>query len=238
MILENERQTRLTRFMQGVNAVQAAVVKTEVSEPELSSNAMNVLFKTAVEIGIPQLALYEALGLHPAEGKAAVDELLARNMIKLHRLARKGRGGQPVVVEVLPKGQEVLESRGMAPGEKRIKRGGFLHDVYVRIVERWAHSCGFRNMWFERTLGDKAFDFVFEDKESDLNAIEICLSGSAEWTARQTLKGASVEGIKELHVACDRKEFLLSVMKAMEALDGLGLYRSKIKVRLLAEYMA
>lgn len=207
----------------------------EPTVPGLSDTSFKVLIKATTEPGTWQEAMSESLGLHPAQMKGAVNDLLARAMVKLHHLP-KGRGGQPVVLEVLAKGIEELAKRGITPAEKKLKRGGFLHDVYARYLEKWGHGMGYR-WWFERVLGKKAFDCVYEDSNGHLRAVEICLSGTAEWTAKQILKGAEVEGVAQVIVACERKPFLMAVMKEIQKMDALGLYRGKIVGKLLAEYL-
>lgn len=203
---------------------------------ELSERSLKVLIKAGLEPGVFLLEAYRSLSLHPAEGKSSIDDLLARDYIKLHRLPRKGRGGQPVVVEVVQRGRQEMEKHGIAPAERRLKRGGWLHDVYARYIERWAKEKGY-HVWFERMLGKKAFDMVYEDDKGALHGVEICLSGSVEWTAEQALKAAAVEGITRVIVACERKEFLQAVIAKAQEIDGLGLYRKKIVGKLLADYV-
>jgi hypothetical protein len=151
---ENERMARNASFWSEVRAVKPCQKTDRASSTELSASSLNVLVKVALEPGIFLLAVYAALSMHPAEGRAAVNDLQARGMVKVHRLARKGRGGQPHVLEVLPPGRAELAKRGIAPAEQKVKRGRWLHDVYARYVERWARDQGFV-VWFERTLGKK-----------------------------------------------------------------------------------
>lgn len=233
-ISEELRRYNNARLLGSIVAVRGEQ-RAEPTAPGLSDVCVKVLVKAALEPGIWQEPMCESLSLHPAEEKAAVDDLLARAMVKQHHLP-KGRGGQPVVLEVLPKGLEELAKRGITPTEKKLKRGGFLHDCYARYLEKWAHGMGYR-WWFERVLDKKAFDFVYEDERGVLRAIEICLSGSAEWTAKQILKGAEVEGVAQVMVACERKPFVMAVMKEIQKIDALGLYRGKIVGKLLAEYL-
>jgi hypothetical protein len=234
-ITESQRRWRAQGFLNGSDTVRGQPVE-KPSEPELAANSLKVLVKVALEIGLTLLVVYAGLGLHAAEGKRAVDDLLARGWIKLHRIARKGRGGQPEVVEVLPAGRAELVKHGITPAEKKLKRGGFKHDVYARYVEAWARELGHR-YWFERVLGPKAFDFVYEDSQGSLRAIEICLSGSAEWTAEQMLKGATVEGVEQVVAACETPGFMKAILKQIRTIDALGLYQKKILGQLLAEYV-
>ena len=66
----------------------------EEPEPEpgeLSPRAVIVMNKAVSEADKSLMGIYSDLGLHPAEGKRALDELLARGFVRLHRLSRKGR---------------------------------------------------------------------------------------------------------------------------------------------------
>ncbi len=234
-ISEEERRRRVDALMHGVEATSVRNVERPVVN-QLDQASLKVLTKFGLEPGTHLLEAYSALGLHPAEGKAAIDDLLARGFVKLHRLVRKGRGGQPTVVELLPAGKEELAKRGITLAEKKLKRGGFKHDVYGRYLEKWAKAQAFR-YWFERTLGRKAFDFVHEDVDGNLRGIEICLTGSVEWTAQQTIKAAEVEGVVQVVVACEQKAFLKAIMEEVRKIDALGLYRKKIEGKSLAEFV-
>lgn len=233
---EEERKERVAGLLQGVQAVRAAV-KEEVSPGVLSDGALKVFVKAALEPGTQLLELYESQGLHAAQGKSAVEELVARGFVKVHRLVRKGSGALPQVLEVLQLGVDELAKRGIPCAEKRLKRGGFRHDVYARWLERWAKVQGVHYS-FERVLGRKAFDFVSEDAQGVLRAIEICLSGSVRWNAEQAIKGAEVQGVAEVVVACERKEFVMAILSEVKEIDALGLYRKKIVGKVLAEYSA
>lgn len=235
---EDERQRRLGVFMAGVKAIRTPPKETP-SPDALSATSLKVLVKAALEPGIRLLAIYESLGFHPAEGKRAVDDLVARGLVRVHRLVRQGRGAQPQVLEVLLKGVAELEKRGIVPALKKVKRGGFRHDVYARVIEQWARANGFVRMEFERTLGEKAFDLVMErgHQAGELVGVEIVLSGTAKWNAGQALKAASVEGVSEVIVACEDRKLMKGIEAELAEQDGLGLYRGKISIRHLSEFM-
>lgn len=233
---EETRQARAAVFLDGVNAVKT--VKRHVpAVGELGEASLKVLIKAALEPGARLLDIYRALSLHPAEGKRAVDDLIARGLVRVHRLVRRGRGGQPQVLEVLPRGVAELEKRGISPAEKKVKRGGFKHDVYSRVVEAWAKANGARQIWFERTLGAKAFDMVLEREDGVLEGVEVVLTGSAKWNASQALKAASVEGVREVIVACEDRRLMKGIEAELKEQDGLGLFRKKISVRHLSEFV-
>lgn len=222
----------------GVRAVRASAQEASPSRvSELPDSSLKVLVKAGLEPGIRLLGIYESLGMHPTEGKGAMDDVLARGMVRVHRLIRKGKGGQPCVVEVLPAGIAELAKRGIKPAEKKLKRGGFLHDVYARLVEKWAKRAGYRQVWFERTLGQKAFDLVMESVEGQLEGVEVCLTGTAKWNASQAVKAGCVEGVAKVIVACESVKLLKDVEEHLGEMDGLGLYEKKIELRLLSEYV-
>jgi hypothetical protein len=91
--------------------------------------------------------------------------------------------------------------------------------------------------WFERWLGEKAFDVVGEHADGTLSAVEIVLTGSAQWNAEQAVKAAGVEGVKEVVIACESAALLKGIEKAIAEKDSLGLYRSKLSCKLLSEYV-
>ena len=161
---QEQRQQKVQMFMAGVTAVVAQQPTRDraADQNELSEAAAKVLIKSALEPGCWMLSIYCDLGLHPAEGKAACDDLLARGMVKIHRFIRRGRGGQPQAIEVLEAGVRELAKRGIKPSEKKLK-GGWKHDVWARLAEQWAHRNGYKHVSFERTLGNKTFDLILEE---------------------------------------------------------------------------
>jgi DNA-binding MarR family transcriptional regulator len=238
---EAERKQRAELFLSGVSAVYSCMnhdagKKEQRGMGALSPASLSVLTKVALEPLFSLSQVYKALGLHPAEGKRAVNDLEARNYVRLHRMPRKGRGGQPVIVEVLPLGADELKERGFALAQRRIKRGGFRHDWWGRQLELWARQFRYP-YWFERTLGKKAFDFVY-DKDGKLYGIEISLSGSLALNASQAIKAAEVPGLAAVTIARERKPFLEQVLKEVKTLDQLGLYTNKLQGKLLTEYYA
>lgn len=234
-ISETERRRRVERLLAKVDVVRAEPVE-QPQAPGLVEDSVKLLVKVATEPMVPLTEAYLGLGMHASDGKWSEDDLLARGMIKLHRLARKGRGGQPTVVEVLPPGLDELRKHGITPAEKKLKRGGFKHDIYARYIERWARDAGYR-CYFERTLGDKAFDVVIEDSSGALRAIEVCLSGTAELTARQLLKGAGVAGVQQVSAACETPKFLSQVLAELRLQDKEGLLGNKVVGQLLGEFV-
>ena len=202
---------------------------------ELSEIAVKLLIKLAVEPHKFLTEVYSDLAFHPSTGKAALDELLARGFAKIHRIPRKGRGSQYAVVQITEHADGELGKRGITR-PKPVLKGGFKHDVYGRRLGRWATKGHYRH-WWERTLGKKTFDFVYELPGGNLVAVEVCLSGSAKLNAEQALKGLENEGIKELILACETKKFADAIMKELEKLDMLGLYRGRVRVCQLAEFL-
>jgi len=126
---EEQRRRRVRALLGGVTAVAGQRAVQEPKATELSPEAVAVLVKAGLEPDRTLLELYRDLNLHAAEGTAAREQLGARGMVRPHRLARKGRGGQPQVLEVLPAGVAELGKRGIKLAEKKLKRGGFKHDV-------------------------------------------------------------------------------------------------------------
>lgn len=231
---EEHRRSGAEAFLSTVTAVQR-IAESVPKSNELPKAAMSLLVKAALEPGTFLLDMYAALRLHAAEGKQAQEDLVARGLVRLHRLVRKGRGGQPQVMEVTREGVVVLKARGISPAERLLK-GGFKHSCYGALIGKWAATQSFI-VFYERTIGVKCFDVVLQDKDGVLRGIEICLSGSAGWTAEQLMKAASVAGVVEVLTLCETQAFAKSVGLSFSMMDQLGLYKDKVKVGLLADYL-
>ena len=67
--------------------------------------------------------------------------------------------------------------------------------------------------------------------------MEICLSGKAKWNASQAIKAASVQGVRQVIVACEDRKLMKGIESALKEQDGLGLYSKKIVVRHLSEFV-
>lgn len=235
---ERERRRRAEGFLKSVIAIREPVEEKKKDTggvDEVSENSVYLVIEAARHPEKTLLELYEGAALHPAEGKRALDDLRARGMIWLHRLARKGRGGQPWAVQVIGKGLEELKKRGIAPTELEGK-GSWKHRIYVRHIGNWRKKKGDR-FFAERKLGVKTFDGVSEDRTGQLIGYEVCLTGSARWNASQALKAASVEGVKQVIVACEDRKLLKGIERELLEQDALGLYREKIECRHLSEYI-
>ena len=140
-----------------------------------------------------------------------------------------------MVVEVTELGEVETRRRGIVMA-KPVLKGGFKHDVYGRWVGKWAERKSYRH-WFERTLGSKQCDFVYEEREGKLVVVEICLSGTAKWNAEQALKALLNDGISELILGCETRKFGEEILKEFEDVDRVGLYRGRVRVCQLAEFM-
>lgn len=230
---ETQRRAGADAFLATVQATQKTA-EQPMQSPSLPDASLKLLIKAALEPGTYLLDMYRALGLHPAEGKGAQEDLIARGYARVHRLARKGRGGQPQVIEVTDEGAAVLADRGITPAGRLVK-GGFKHDCYARLIGRWAAAQKFR-VAYERTLGGKTFDLTYEDEQGRLHGVEVCLTGSASWTAQQLQKAASVAGVLKVLAGCETQAFAKSVAQELSRLDELVLHKDKIQIVLLAEF--
>lgn len=205
------------------------------AQQQLGEDSLRVLVKVALEPATLLVQVYDDLEFTPANGKRAIDELLALGYVRVHRLCRQGRGGQPSVLEVLSEGIKELARRGIGVTQKLIPRGGFRHDVYGRFVARWARERRYR-VTAERTLGEKAFDLVLEHAELGLTGVEIVLSGSVAWNSAQLVKAASVTGLRQLLVACDEQKLLTTLERKFRKEDTLGLFGEKVRFAHLGEF--
>ncbi len=184
---------------------------------EFESLCLKILIKAACEVGIFLTDIYSSMNCYPDIGRKAVDELIAKAMVREHKVPRSGRGRQPSVLEVMTAGEALLLKKGIKPEVRRLK-GGFLHDLFGRWICRHAEKegCSWRT---EYTLGEKTFDVGVFDDDGKIYAFEIVLSGSVSWNLRQTAKAGSVVGIEQLIIVSDNKEFLLKISKEVEALE-------------------
>jgi hypothetical protein len=238
LMMRRFREEERRRSAQRLLAQVCADVLAEKPKPEageVSATAKNVLAVAAVEVGKPLTRLYQDLSLHPAEGKAALDELQARGLVRLHSLARTGRGGQPTTVEVLARADEELAKMGVTR-PKPVLKGGFLHDVYGRRLAQWAKARGYQH-WLERTLGKKCYDVLYKLEDGLLVAIEVCVSRTAHWHAEQALKALENEGVAEVVLACHTKKLAQEILRELKELDQLGLYRARARTCSLGVYM-
>jgi len=149
------------------NAFKASVIATRAEERgehvegELSSNASAVMNKAVNEPDTLLTKIYSDLNLHPAEGKKAIDELIGRGYARIHHISRRGRGAMYGMLEILHTADEEIAKRGIVR-PKPLLKGGFLHDAYARVISKYLREKGHRH-WFEKTLGDKQFDIVYEE---------------------------------------------------------------------------
>jgi hypothetical protein len=189
--------------------------KQETQVCEVPEDVLKLLVKVALEPITQLTAAYADLGVHPARAKQALSYIEAEGLGRVHVLARKGRGGAPHGLEVLPKGKELLAKRGITPASKVIGRGGFAHDVYGRWLMAWASehelSCE-----FECKLGEKVFDAVMRSRGGEIYGYEIVLSGSTKWNSHQAAKAAAVAGVVEVVVLAEHAKLLERLRKQLK----------------------
>jgi hypothetical protein len=233
-ITDEVRRERASVFLAGVQAVKRTVEPCREKDV-LSARALGLLVKAALEPGTTLLEMYRALGLSGGEGKSAQESLIARGLVRVRRLVRKGRGAQPQVLEITKCGKEVLGARGITP-TPHVLKGGFLHDCCGRGIARWCERRSYRYS-FERTLGAKCFDVVYEDEGGLLHGVEVCLTGSATLNAEQLFKAGGVAGVVDVLGLCETAAFAKAIRVEFARIDQLGLYREKVRVGLLADFM-
>ncbi len=231
---EKARLQRAQPFLSSVTASMPRAV-TRPSISELAKTSLNVLIKAALEPGIFLLAIYASLNLHPVEGQTAIRDLLARGMVRMQRLVRRGRGGQPQCLETLGPGHTELAKRGIQPAARKLK-GGFKHDVYGRLVEKSVKP-SVRLFRLEYTLGAKTFDGLAEGLDGKLTGYEIVLSGAAKLNSEQAMKAASVAGIEEVILCCEDRKLMKNIETQLKKIDALGVYRNRIAFRHLSDFV-
>src|SRR5688572_28571991 len=100
---EEERQRRNAEFLKNVVAVRDSH-PTFGSRGERNDNDVKLLVKHSLEPLKWLTESYRELGLHTEGGVRAKEKLIAEGFVREHRMARKGSGGQPTLLEVLPSG--------------------------------------------------------------------------------------------------------------------------------------
>lgn len=233
-------QNRTARAEQFLATVSAELHVPAAPKPdELPPLALRILVRAALAFGIFLTALYTDLNISPTAGKRAVDLLIARNLIRLVPVSRKGRGGRPVIIAILLAGKAELDQRGIEIDRGPLK-GGAKHSFFGLSAGRRCKAQGFP-YWYERTLNDgatsKQFDLVFQDAAGSLRAIEVITSGSPKHNAEGILRGASIPGIAEVIYACETKKAIDAIRGEIQEIDALGLYRGKTTGQLVGEYV-
>jgi hypothetical protein len=225
---------RTEAFLANVAAFERSPARAQEARDQLSSGALGLLVRAAQHPGEFLVKLYKEVGLHPVQGKSSAEQLIARGLIKVHRLGREGRGARPMALEVLPRGLEELRQRGLEGAQRLLKRGGWKHDVYARWMVSWARGQSFQ-VWLERQLGPKAFDVVYEAKE-ELIGLEICLTGSVAWNVQQLEKAASVEGVSKVVAVSDDAALLEGLEKRFPTRKQGQLFECKVLCRHVGAY--
>jgi len=202
---------------------------------ELDQKALHVLIEVARHPAESMLQHYSRAELHPSQGTRAVQRLVGRKMIRVICLVRVGSGARPRVAYLLKPGLDELSKRGIEPVAKAVGRGGPEHDVYARIIGSLEQSRGSK-VSYEQWFGNKSFD-VLGDKDGSITGYEVVLSGSAGLNAQQAIKAASVAGVDHVVMACKDTELMRQIEKRLYELDAEGIYRNKVSVTFLGEYV-
>lgn len=229
---EDERMRRNAEFLSRL-VVQHSAIPGVSTQSNQCDDAVRLLVKHGLEPLTWLTQSYLDLGLHPAHGARAKEALIAEGKVLEQRMLRRGSGGHPCLLELLPPGIEVVRRMGFSPVLPDGK-GKFRHWAYAEgYIARWANRMNYRH-WRERTLGGKQIDVVVEDSEHRLIAFEICLSGSYELNASAGVRCAALEGIFRVVLACESKNMMNGIKKILS--QEMTNVRSKISVESLAEY--
>jgi len=107
--------------------------------------------------------------------------------------------------------------------------------LYPHYVTRWLESQGFRSIQYERTYGHKTFDLSWKGEGGQVEAAEICLTGSPQRTAEQLLAGLENKGLVRLLAVFENRKLLDETRQALETTDQRGLAAGRINYRLIGE---
>ena len=178
---------------------------------------------------------YKSLGVSPAKGKAAVDELVAGGYARVHRIRRTGSGAQYQVLELLPAANAILQAAGLIRPVAKVK-GSYKHDLFARYTAKWAAHERAGRPEFERSFGKKTFDVAWTEPDGSVWGAEICLSGGPGRTAGDLLKALRPKGINVLAVFEERK-LMDATLKALKADSRVPAVGDRLETRILGDFI-
>jgi len=200
----------------------------------LGAGERALLCIAAISLGDEVMGIYRKAGLSPTQGKAAMENLVAKGLIRVHRLPRAGRGAPWKTIEVLPAADVELAKAGLKRKEPPLK-GSWLHSLYGYYVGRWAEGQGFKSVQFEKTYGPKTFDLAWQNAGGEIETVEICLTGAPQRTAEQLQTSASNKGIARIFAFVENRKSLDQTREALIQQDRDGICRDRMDFRLIGE---
>lgn len=223
-----------------MQTIDAARTETQQNEtPELLRSGP---LKLLMQVGLYPKRLFieqrRAAGLKVTDAVRALKDLRSRGMVNEVELVRSGRGGRPLMLHLDNAGIDHLEQRGVKP-ERHVDRGDPEHRSYEYIIERCVDQPGMHQS-IDRQYGDKAFDLRTEVKTPEgtlTTGYEVVCSGSARHNAEAALRGATMDGVQRVVMACKDRKLIPAIQRQLHELDAIGLYRKKISVEFVGDYV-
>lgn len=176
-------------------------------------------FLTLVELvfGMPVSWYYEKLFLNADRGTTLKERLLGDGMILQHKVCKKGSGGHLAILEVTDKAKAILQRKGIAV--KRILGDGGMRNRFYLV--RYLIPYLRRQKWkfqlqrdFENGL--KRVDVAFIDSYGRLNAMELVLSGTAQYNCEAAVSCCAIEGMHRVVMLFEDKKLLAEVKKLVK----------------------
>ena len=221
--------------VQSVPDVAPLDAPSDGPELSISKNAHAIVLALALDPIQTVTPLYASLGMHPAKGKAAIDELVAEGYARVHRVARDGRGAQYQVVELLQAADAILAPAGLSRPD-RVAKGGFKHDLFARYTAAWARRERSGSPEFEQTYGRKQFDVAWTEPDGSLWGAEVCLSGGPGRTTEQLLRALRPKGVNVMAIFETRKA-MEATLKALKADPRFAALADRFETRLVGEFI-
>ena len=222
-------------FLHGVVIEPAPETPAAEAKPALSKSALALKISAAMHPEHTLVEHYRSIGVSPAKGKAAVDELVAGGYARVRRIRRTGSGAQYQVLELLPAADAILQTAGLSRPAPKVK-GGFKHDLFARYTAKWAERERAGHPEFEKTYGRKTFDVSWIEPCGSVWGAEICLSGGPGRTAEQLLKALRPTGMNVLAVFESRKA-MDAALKALKADARFAAVEERFEARLVGEFI-
>jgi hypothetical protein len=236
---EEERVSRIADFQRNVVVKYHAEFREFLERERKEADEMRLLRAINDHPDWPVTQLYRVVNLHGEDGVRAKSKLVVGAMAKeyVNMFVRKGSGARPIFVELLRAGVEVLESMGMTSVAMKGK-GGFAARIYVHAyLKPWAERHGYRyeiEYWCEAGDKKKQIDFAFWDGFQRLHAVEVFVSGSANYCVESAVRCASIDGVHKVIVAIDDRKLMQRIKMMLR--QELMPIQEKISVEWLGEY--
>lgn len=209
------------------NFMNAANKTGEKKVPRLSRDHEDMLIKVFKKPHVHLTPLYKELGLSGYMGGKIKQELIREGLVAEVELPTNRRGRKKKLLQILPKGRELLKQIGISGGPKG--RGGVKHQHYQAKLKEWYERRG-HAVEIEAKVGNSSLDLLVIRKDGQRLGIEIALS--EQYELENARKGI---GLEYLMFVCETKELLDKLRRKITAVLG-DQYDTKLAFKLVEEF--